>query len=113
NIVSGMLGGLPLTSVIVRSSANIDAGGQTKLSAILHGALMLAFVVAAPSLLNMIPLASLAAILLVIGYKLANVQVFRDFYAKGTNQFVPFLTTVVAIVFTDLLVGTLLGLACS
>lgn len=113
NVVSGMLGGLPLTSVIVRSSANIQSGGQTKLSAILHGALMLAFVVAAPSLLNMIPLASLAAILLVLGAKLARPQVFREFYAKGTNQFIPFLTTVLAIVFTDLLIGTMLGLICS
>lgn len=113
NIVSGMIGGLPLTSVIVRSSANIHAGALTKMSAILHGLLMLAFVVAAPALLNKIPLASLAAILLVIGYKLASVKMFRDFYAKGMNQFVPFITTVVAIIFTDLLIGTLIGLVCS
>lgn len=113
NIVSGLLGGLPLTSVIVRSSANINAGAQTKLSAIMHGLLLLAFVVAAPVLLNRIPLASLAAILIVTGYKLASFKVFSDFYAKGMNQFIPFITTVVAIVFTDLLIGTVLGLVCS
>ncbi len=113
NILSGLVGGLPVTSVIVRSSANIDAGAQTKASTMMHGGLLLVFVVIAPGILNMIPLASLAAILLVTGYKLASVKMFRDFYAKGLNQFIPFITTVVAIVFTDLLIGTLLGLACS
>ena len=113
NILSGLVGGLPVTSVIVRSSANIDAGAQTKASTMMHGGLLLVFVVIAPGILNMIPLASLAAILLVTGYKLASVKMFRDFYAKGMNQFIPFITTVVAIVFTDLLIGTLLGLACS
>ncbi|MES2625242.1 MAG: carbonic anhydrase family protein [Pseudomonadota bacterium] len=113
NIVSGLLGGLPLAPVIVRSSANITAGAQTKLSAILHGGLLLAFVVAAPTLLNKIPLASLAAILLVIGVKLANFRIFSEFYAKGSTQFIPFITTVVAIMFTDLLIGTMLGLVCS
>jgi carbonic anhydrase len=113
NVLSGILGGLPLSTVIVRSSANINAGAQTKLSAILHGVLLLAFVIAAPRLLNMIPLASLAAILLTVGYRLVNLQLFREFYLKGKDQFIPFMTTVVAIVFTDLLIGTLLGLACS
>ena len=113
NILSGLVGGLPVTSVIVRSSANIDAGAQTKASTMMHGGLLLVFVVIAPGILNMIPLASLAAILLVTGYKLSSVKMFRDFYAKGLNQFIPFITTVVAIVFTDLLIGTLLGLACS
>jgi carbonic anhydrase len=113
NIVSGLLGGLPLSPVIVRSSANVNAGAQTKLAAILHGGLLLAFVIAAPRLLNMIPLASLAAILLVIGVKLANVQVFREFYLKGMNQFIPFIATVLAIIFSDLLIGTLLGLVCA
>ena len=113
NILSGLVGGLPVTSVIVRSSANIDAGAQTKASTMMHGGLLLVFVVIAPGILNMIPLASLAAILLVTGYRLASVKMFRDFYAKGLNQFIPFITTVVAIVFTDLLIGTLLGLACS
>ena len=113
NIISGLLGGLPVTSVIVRSSANINAGAVSKQSAIIHGFLLLAFVMAAPRLLNMIPLASLAAILLVTGYKLASIKLFKDFYAKGMNQFIPFVTTLVAIVFTDLLVGTLLGLVCS
>jgi len=113
NMVSGLLGGLPLSPVIVRSSANVTAGAQTKLAAILHGGLLLAFVIAAPRLLNMIPLASLAAILLVIGVKLANMQVFREFYLKGMNQFIPFIATVLAIIFTDLLIGTLLGLVCA
>lgn len=113
NMVSGLLGGLPLSPVIVRSSANITAGSHSKRAAVLHGALLLAFVIAAPRLLNMIPLASLAAILLVIGIKLATPQVFREFYQKGWNQFIPFITTVVAIIFTDLLIGTLLGLVCS
>jgi len=113
NILSGLLGGLPVTSVIVRSSANINAGAQSKASAILHGFMLLAFVVVAPGVLNLIPLASLAAILLVTGYKLASVRMFRDVYAKGMDQFIPFITTLVAIVFTDLLIGTLLGLACS
>jgi MFS superfamily sulfate permease-like transporter len=113
NIVSGLLGGLPLSPVIVRSSANINAGAQTKRSAILQGLLLFAFVVAAPVLLNKIPVASLAAILLVVGYKLTNLQVVREFYGKGMNQFIPFIATVVAIIFTDLLVGTLLGLVCA
>jgi carbonic anhydrase len=113
NLISGLLGGLPLSPVIVRSSANITAGAQSKLSAVLHGALLLAFVIAAPVLLNMIPLASLAAILLVIGWKLANLQLFREFWLKGMNQFIPFMATVVAIIFTDLLTGTLFGLACA
>lgn len=113
NIVSGLLGGLPLTSVIVRSSANVNAGAATKASAILHGVLLLAFVVSLPGLLNLIPLASLAAILLVTGYKLSSIKTIREYYAKGYDQFVPFAVTVVAIIFSDLLTGTLLGLACS
>ncbi|MCC7177481.1 MAG: SulP family inorganic anion transporter [Acidobacteria bacterium] len=111
NIVSGLIGGLPITQVIVRSSANIQSGGRTKLSAILHGVLLLAAVVAAPALLNLIPLATLAAILLVVGYKLAKPSLFAAMYQLGPYQFIPFVITVVGILVTDLLVGIGLGMA--
>jgi len=110
NIVSGMLGGLPLTQVIVRSSANITFGGRTKASAIIHGFLILISVILIPGILNMIPLSSLACILLVVGYNLAKPQLFKAMYKLGWEQFVPFLATVVAIVFTDLLKGIGIGL---
>lgn len=113
NIVSGMLGGLPLTSVIVRSSANLNSGAKTKLSAILHGLFILGFVSFFPGILNMIPKAALAAILVFTGYKLARISLFKEFYAKGWNQFMPFVITITAIVFTDLLKGVLIGLAIS
>ncbi len=112
NFASGMLGGLPVTSVIVRTSANVYAGGQTRISTIFHGVLMLAAVFAIPSILNKVPLASLAAILIMIGYKLASPKLFRDMRAAGTDQLVPFLVTVIAIVFTDLLKGVAAGLVC-
>jgi MFS superfamily sulfate permease-like transporter len=110
NIVSGMLGGLPLTSVIVRSSANLHAGAKTKLSAIFHGLLILAFVSFFPAILNMIPKAALAAILVFTGYKLARIALFKDFFKKGWDQFMPFVITIIAIVFTDLLKGVLIGM---
>ena len=110
NIVSGLIGGLPITQVIVRSSANIQSGGRTKLSAILHGALLLAAVVALPTLLNLIPLATLAAVLLTVGYKLAKPALFAQMYRLGWAQFVPFTVTVVGILATDLLVGIGLGM---
>ncbi len=110
NIVSGMIGGLPITQVIVRSSANIQSGGKTKLSTIAHGFLLLVSIILIPKLLNKIPLSVLAAILLVVGYKLAKPQLFKEIYAKGWKQFVPFIVTVLGIVFTDLLVGISLGL---
>lgn len=110
NIVSGMIGGLPITQVIVRSSANIQSGGKTKLSTIAHGFLLLISIILIPKLLNKIPLSVLAAILLVVGYKLAKPQLFKEIYAKGWKQFVPFIVTVLGIVFTDLLVGISLGL---
>lgn len=113
NIVAGFLGGLPMTSVIVRGSVNIQAGAETRLSTVLHGVLLLAFVVLMPGVLNLIPLAALAAILLMTGVKLAGPSTFRRMWTKGMSQFVPFLTTVVAIIFTDLLTGVLLGLATS
>jgi MFS superfamily sulfate permease-like transporter len=113
NIFSGFLGGLPVTSVIVRSSVNIQTGARTKASAVLHGLFMLASVLVLAPVLNMIPLAALAAILIMTGYKLAKVSLFRDMYRKGWSQFAPFVVTVVAIVFTDLLSGVLIGLATS
>lgn len=113
NLVSGLIGGIPLTSVIVRSSVNINAGGETKLSAVTHGILLLVCVAFLPAWLNMIPLACLAAILLVTGIKLASPALVRQMWAEGRYQFVPFVLTVTAIVLTDLLVGVLLGLVVS
>ncbi|MDA0304321.1 MAG: SulP family inorganic anion transporter, partial [Bacteroidetes bacterium] len=113
NAVSGLIGGLPITQVIVRSSANIQSGGRTKASAILHGVWLLGFFLLAPNVLNLIPLSSLAAILLVVGYKLAKPQTFVKLFKDGGRQFVPFVVTVLAIVFTDLLIGIGIGLAVS
>lgn len=113
NIVSGMIGGLPITSVIVRSSVNIHAGARSKLSTIIHGTMLLACVAFFPIYLNMIPLSCLAAILLVTGIKLASPGLVRQMWAGGKYQFTPFIVTVLAIVFTDLLVGVLIGLGIS
>lgn len=110
NMVSGFIGGLPITQVIVRSSANIQSGGQTKVSAILHGFLLLLSVILIPRLLNMIPLSVLAAILFLVGYKLAKPSLFKTMYKLGWKQSVPFFVTVLGIIFTDLLVGIGLGL---
>ena len=110
NVISGLIGGLPITQVIVRSSANIQSGGKTKFSAIFHGFLLLASVILIPRLLNQIPLSVLAAILLVVGYKLAKPSLFKKMYALGWKQSVPFFVTVIGIVFTDLLVGISIGL---
>ncbi|MDO6515958.1 SulP family inorganic anion transporter [Zobellia uliginosa] len=111
NVLSGLIGGLPITQVIVRSSANIQSGGKSKMSAILHGILLLISVILIPKLLNMIPLSVLAAILFIVGYKLAKPALFAKMYKLGWKQFVPFSVTVVGIVFTDLLMGISLGLA--
>jgi len=113
NIVSGLIGGLPVTSVIVRSSANINAGGKSKLSTIVHGSLLLVCTALIPVLLNKIPLATLAAVLLVTGYKLCKISIFTEMFKNGKYQWVPFLVTVVAIVFTDLLIGIALGMTVS
>jgi SulP family sulfate permease len=110
NIVSGLIGGLPITQVIVRSSANINFGGKTKISAILHGVFLLLSAIFIASLLNLIPLASLAAILLMVGYKLAKPELFKQMYKLGWEQFVPFTATIIAIVATDLLKGITIGL---
>ncbi|WP_027879672.1 SulP family inorganic anion transporter [Mesoflavibacter zeaxanthinifaciens] len=111
NILSGMIGGLPITQVIVRSSANIQSGGRSKMSAIIHGFFLLISVILIPKLLNMIPLSVLAAILLIVGYKLAKPALFKTMYNLGWKQFLPFIVTVTGIVFTDLLKGIGLGLA--
>jgi MFS superfamily sulfate permease-like transporter len=111
NIISGMIGGLPITQVIVRSSANIQSNGRTKLSAIIHGFLLLISVILIPTLLNMIPLSVLAAILFIVGYKLAKPALFVKMYRLGWKQSIPFFVTVFGIVFTDLLIGISLGLA--
>lgn len=113
NIVSGLIGGLPVTSVIVRSTANINAGARTKTSTILHGVLILVSCMFIPVLLNKIPLAALAAILLMTGYKLAKISIFKQMFANGKYQWLPFMVTVLAVVFTDLLTGVGLGLATS
>ncbi len=110
NIISGLIGGLPITQVIVRSSANIQSGNKTKASAVFHGILLLACVMAIPNILNLIPLASLAAILFVVGYKLAKPSLFSQMYKMGHEQFVPFMVTIIGIVFTDLLIGIGLGM---
>ncbi|HYC84746.1 MAG TPA: SulP family inorganic anion transporter, partial [Chryseosolibacter sp.] len=111
NIISGLIGGLPITQVIVRSTANITFGARSKLSAILHGCLLFGCAIAIPSILNMIPLATLACILLVVGYKLAKPSLFAAMYRLGWDQFIPFIVTVLAIVFTDLLKGIGIGMA--
>jgi MFS superfamily sulfate permease-like transporter len=113
NILSGLLGGLPMTSVIVRTSANITSGGLTKTATIAHGILLLLAVVSIPAILNKIPLACLAAVLLMIGYKLASPTVFKHMWKSGKYQFIPFVITVVAVVFTDLLEGVAIGLVVS
>lgn len=110
NMTSGLLGGLPMTSVIVRSSANANAGGRTRQSAILHGLWLLVALLAIPSIINLIPLAGLAAILLHTGFKLAKPALFKQMMKKGLDQFIPFVVTVVAIVLTDLLTGVGIGI---
>ena len=110
NIVSGLIGGLPVTSVIVRSSANVDANAQSKLSTIMHGLFLLLSVALIPVVLNMIPLSALAAVLIATGYKLTKPKLFTQRYKQGWTQFVPFVVTVGAILFTDLLEGIIIGL---
>ncbi|MCP4253130.1 MAG: SulP family inorganic anion transporter, partial [Candidatus Scalindua sp.] len=109
NIVSGMIGGLAITQVIVRSSANVQAGAESKMSTILHGAFLLICVAFIPGILNLIPLPALACILLMVGYKLAKPSQFAMQYKLGWEQFVPFIVTILGIVFEDLLIGLALG----
>ena len=110
NTVSGLIGGLPITQVIVRSSANIQTGNATKMSAILHGAWLMVFFLLTPTLLTYIPLGSLAAVLFVVGYKLAKPATFKRIYESGMKHFIPFVVTILAIVFIDLLKGLGIGL---
>jgi MFS superfamily sulfate permease-like transporter len=113
NLISGFIGGLPMTSVVVRTTANINSGARTKLSAIIHGVFLLVSVLTIPALLNKIPLATLAAILLLIGYKLANPDKVKHFLSQGKFQFIPFIATLLAVVFTDLLTGVAIGMFIS
>lgn len=110
NTISGLVGGLPVTAVIVRSSANITSGNKTKLSAIIHGFLLLILTLSIPGILNLIPLSGLAAVLFLVGYKLAKPSIFIQSYEKGMDQFIPFIVTVVAILLTDLLIGIGIGM---
>lgn len=111
NIVAGLLGGLPLTAVIVRSSANIGAGGQSKMSAFIHGLLLLASLLFLGSVLNLIPLSALAAVLLLVGFKLTRPALYRAQWHLGWAQFLPFIITIIVVLFTDLLKGVGVGLA--
>lgn len=113
NVMCGLVGGLPMTSVIVRSSVNVNSGAKTKVAAIIHGMLLLSAVVFLPVYMNMIPLSALAAILIMTGFKLASPTLFRSMWREGRYQFVPFIVTIAAIVMTDLLIGTLIGLGVS
>ncbi len=113
NMVSGLIGGLPVTSVIVRSSANINAGAKSKASSITHGVILAGSVIFFASILNLIPLSALAAILIMTGYKLTPPSLYKEMYAKGWSQFLPFIITVLAIVFTNLLYGVFIGILVS
>jgi MFS superfamily sulfate permease-like transporter len=109
-MISGLIGGLPITSVVVRTSANVYAGARTWMSSFIHGALLFSSTMFIPGVLNLTPLCSLAAILIVIGYKLTKPKLYKDMYRAGIEQFLPFIVTVTAIVVTDLLTGVLVGL---
>ena len=113
NIFSGFIGGLPITQVVVRSSANIDAGVETKLASVIHGVLFIFAILLLPSILNQIPLASLAGILIMVGYKLTKAGLFKEMYVKGMDQFIPFILTIIGVLFTDLLKGIGIGLLVS
>ena len=112
NVVSGMLGGLPVTSVVLRTSANVAAGGRTWKASFVHGLLLLGAVSLLAGVLNLIPLACLAAVLIMVGYKLTKVSLYRSTYRLGLDQFIPLVVTVLAILLTDLLEGVIIGLAC-
>ena len=113
NIISSLIGGLPMTSVVVRTSANNAAGANSKMSTIIHGVLLMVSVLSIPFILNKIPLATLAAVLLMVGYKLANPKTVKHFWEKGKYQFIPFIATFIGVVFTDLLKGVALGMIIS
>lgn len=110
NIIAGLIGGIPMTAVIVRSTANLESGAKTKLSAVYHGIFLVVAVLLIPNILNLIPLSALAAVLLMVGYKLAKPKLFAQQYKNGWEQFIPFMVTIVAILFTDLLIGITIGM---
>jgi carbonic anhydrase len=110
NVISGLIGGMPVTSVIVRSSANVSSGGRTRMSTILHGLLLLLSVAIIPRVLNLIPLSALAAVLISVGYKLTKPEIFVRKWKKGFAHFIPFVVTILAILLTDLLKGVFIGL---
>jgi MFS superfamily sulfate permease-like transporter len=112
NVISGLIGGLPITSVVLRTSANVNSGGRTWKASFVHGLLLLLAVTLIPGLLNLTPLSCLAAILIMVGYKLTKIDLYRDAFKLGMDQFIPMVITVVAIVFTDLLKGVIVGLIC-
>lgn len=112
NFVSGLIGGLPITSAVVRTAANVEAGARTRISTVTHGVLLLASLILLPGALRMTPLACLAAILIVVGFKLTKPALYRTVWAHGLDQFTPFLVTVLAIVFIGLLTGVMVGVAC-
>lgn len=112
NIVAGLIGGVPVTSVVVRTAANVGSGARTWVSAFTHGVLLLAAVILLPGVLNLAPLCSLATILIMVGYKLTPPSLYREVYAQGWEQFIPFAVTVLGVVFSDLLTGVIIGLAC-
>lgn len=113
NMTCGLLGAIPITAVVVRGSANVDAGGRTKMSAFTHGIFLLIAVLFIPFVLNMIPYASLAAILFITGYNLTKAKLYRNMWSLGWKQFLPFIITIVVILFTDLLIGVSIGLLIS
>jgi MFS superfamily sulfate permease-like transporter len=113
NIFSGLIGGLPLASVIIRSSVNVNAGAKSKLSAIFNGILLLFCVIFIPSILSKIPLSALAAVLLFTGFQLVSLKEIKSFYAKGWDQFMPFVATIIAILLTDMLTGIIVGMLVS
>ena len=112
NIVSGLIGGLPVTSVVVRTAANVEAGGRTWMSTFIHGLLLLLASILLPGLLNLTPLASLATILIIVGFKLTKPSLYREIFSQGWSQFLPFIVTLILVVFVGLLTGVLVGLAC-
>ena len=112
NICCGLIGGLPVTSVVVRTAANVEAGSRSRMSAIIHGALLLIAIIALPRVLSLIPLACLATILILVGYKLTKPSLYVAVYRQGWSQFLPFIITVLAVVFTDLLTGVIVGVVC-
>jgi MFS superfamily sulfate permease-like transporter len=113
NMACGLLGAIPLTAVVVRGAANVDAGGRTKMSAITHGVLLLLAVILIPFVLNRIPYASLSAILLITGYNLTQPKLYKNMFSLGWKQFLPFILTIIMILATDLLIGVSVGLLLS